>query len=68
MVTAGTDKTARIWDAETQRQIGTLAGHGDAVFSAVFSPDGRRVLTASSDFTARIWEAERISGSPSCGA
>ena len=26
--------------------------------SAVFSPDGRRVLTASDDNTARLWEAE----------
>ena len=28
------------------------------VYSAVFSPDGRRVLTASADNTARLWESE----------
>jgi WD40 repeat protein len=33
-------------------------GHTDAVNSAVFSSDGRRVLTASDDGTARLWEAE----------
>jgi WD40 repeat protein len=32
-------------------------GHGDQVLSAVFSPDGRRVLTASRDNTARLWDA-----------
>lgn len=31
-------------------------GHSDLVTSAVFSPDGRRVLTGSKDQTACIWE------------
>jgi len=34
-----------------------LEGHGDEVNSAVFSPDGARVVTASLDHTARVWEA-----------
>ena len=29
--------------------------HEDSVLSAVFSPDGARVLTASADNTARLW-------------
>jgi hypothetical protein len=33
-------------------------GHTGAVYSAVFGPDGQRVLTASFDNTARLWEAE----------
>ena len=38
-------------------QIMMLAGHSDQVRTAVFSPDGRRIVTASFDHTARIWDA-----------
>ena len=31
--------------------------HTDDVATAVFSPDGKRVLTASADHTARLWDA-----------
>ena len=34
-----------------------LSGHGGNVLSAMFSPDGRRVLTASNDNDAGIWDA-----------
>ena len=35
-----------------------LKGRADVVFSAVFSPDGKRIATASQDTTARIWTLE----------
>ena len=58
IVTASSDKTARIWDAASGKPIGEpLKGHEDAVNSAAFSPDGRRIVTGSWDKTARIWDA-----------
>ena len=33
-------------------------GHWGCVYTAKFSPDGRRVLTASEDCTALIWDVE----------
>src|SRR5207248_6349041 len=59
VVTASKDKTARVWDALTGRNITELNGHTDAVTSAAFSPDGKFVVTAGAekDKTARIWDA-----------
>ena len=33
-----------------------LEGHGSAVGSVVFSPDGTRLATGSDDRTARLWD------------
>ena len=58
VLTGSSDNTAKIWDAETGKELLTLKGHADTVTSAVFSPDERRVLTRSSDKTAKIWDVE----------
>ena len=55
IVTASEDKTARLWDVETHKQVGELA-HNQALLSAEFSPDGRHVVTASEDKAARLWD------------
>ncbi len=57
VVTASYDKTARVWDGTTGREILRLSGHADRVLSASFSPDGLRIATGSLDRTARIWDA-----------
>jgi WD40 repeat protein len=62
IVTASWDRTARIWDAASGREIAVLRGHKDTVYSAAFSPDGSRIVTASSDGTARIWETMPAKG------
>jgi hypothetical protein len=63
IVSASSDKTARLWDAETGQPIGKpLRGHEDVGENAAFSPDGKRIVTASADKTARLWDA--ITGQP----
>lgn len=60
LITGSSDKTAKIWDAVSGRELLTLSGHTDEVNGVAFSPDGSRVATASYDKTAKVWDA--ISG------
>lgn len=57
LATASVDKTAKLWDATTGRELLTFRSHGDYVFSIAWSPDGSRLATASQDGTAKVWEA-----------
>jgi hypothetical protein len=57
LVTASYDGTAKVWDAESGKELLTLRGHSDGVYSVAFSPDGMRVATASGDGTAKVWDA-----------
>lgn len=62
LITAGQDKTARVFAAADGHALLTLAGHTGGVVSAQFSRDGLRIVTASQDKTARLWDAR--SGMP----
>jgi len=53
LITGGEDRTIRVWEA---RDRFTLRGHGAAILSVAFSPDGRQEVTGSDDRTARVWD------------
>jgi WD40 repeat protein len=55
VVSASTDKTAKIYDVESQTEIFSIE-HLDPVLGAVFSPDSKYVVTASADGTANVYE------------
>ena len=55
IVTASSDKTARIWDVNGNL-ITELKGHTGTVYSTNFSPDGSKIVTASDDKTSRVWD------------
>ncbi|MBE2207389.1 MAG: PD40 domain-containing protein, partial [Saprospiraceae bacterium] len=45
LVTASEDNTARVWEVGSWRKLHDLIGHSGRVSRAVFSPDGKTILT-----------------------
>jgi WD40 repeat protein len=48
----------QIWDAHTGREILSLKGIKDSVYSVAFSPDGKRIVSGSNDGTLKLWDAQ----------
>lgn len=55
LVTGSADRSAKIWELRSGREILTLREHQGPLTSVEFSPDGRSILTSSRDETAIIW-------------
>jgi len=55
LATGSGDKTAKVWDAETGKELQTLTDHSNSVFCVAWSPDGKRLATGSGDNTAKVW-------------
>jgi WD40 repeat protein len=56
LVTAGADRTVRVWDPGGGSAV-VMRGHDDEVTTAVFTADGSKVLSSSKDGTLRLWDA-----------
>ena len=57
-VSASGDKTLKVWEVESGRELRTLAGHTDLVNGVALSGDGRLAVSASGDQTLKVWEVE----------
>ncbi|MBA2307058.1 hypothetical protein H0W26_02910, partial [Candidatus Dependentiae bacterium] len=56
VLTGSWDKTARLWDVTTGKQLHILEGHMKGVNSVAYSPDGTTLLTGSEDNTTCVWD------------
>ena len=56
ILTASSDKSARLWDADSGDCLQILEGHTDEIFSCAFNYEGDTIITGSKDNTCRIWK------------
>jgi WD40 repeat protein len=52
------DKTLKVWDVETGRELRTFAGHTHGVRGVALSVDGRRAVSGSDDHSVKVWDVE----------
>ena len=50
------DRTIKLWEVSTGREIGTLSGHTDGVTSLAFCPATALLASGSWDGTVRLWD------------
>jgi WD40 repeat protein len=55
LASASADKTIKIWNLATEKEIHTLTGHSSFVNYLVISPDGQTLASASADKTIKLW-------------
>lgn len=58
LLTGSNDKTAKLWDVQTGKEIIALKGHSDFITAVAFSPNGQHLLTGGYDKTAKLWDAQ----------
>jgi WD40 repeat protein len=58
VATASRDKSVKLWEVSTGREVRSFLGHDLSVTSVEFSPDGKSLATGSNDKTVKIWEIE----------
>jgi eukaryotic-like serine/threonine-protein kinase len=56
LASGSADRTVKLWDAASDKEIMTLTGHTDRVTSVAFSPDSQRLASASADKTVKLWD------------
>src|SRR5271168_5660276 len=49
------DRTIKLWDVSSGKEIGALPGHDGEVFSIAWSPDGRTLASGGNDSMVKLW-------------
>jgi WD40 repeat protein len=58
VISASSDRTLKIWDTLSGREIRTLTGHTQTVWAVAVTPDGRHAVSGSADKTLKVWDLQ----------
>jgi eukaryotic-like serine/threonine-protein kinase len=58
LATASGDKTVKLWDVASQRELRVLRGHERMLEDVTFSPDGTLVASSDAGKAIRIWRVD----------
>jgi WD40 repeat protein/predicted Ser/Thr protein kinase len=56
LASSSLDRTVKVWDAATGKEVLVFTGHTKAVYCVAFSPDGKRLVSGSED-DVKVWDA-----------
>ncbi len=56
LVSAGMDRTVRLWDFLEEKAVRVFRGHSEALTAVAISPDGRWVASGDEAGEVRLWE------------
>lgn len=58
VITASSDNTCKVWDADNGILVQTLEGHDDEVFSCAFNYEGDTIITGGKDNKCVVWKGK----------
>jgi WD40 repeat protein len=56
---AGADRTIRVWDVASRREVHRFEGHTSGVFALAFAPGGGRPVSGGQNNNVRLWGLPR---------
>ncbi len=63
VATAGTDRTARLWNVRTGEEAMIFRGHSERLTSVAYHPTGRSLVSADESGAVKIWD---VTAPPDC--
>ncbi len=60
LASASGDRTVKLWNVQTGKEIETLKGHNNDVLGVSFSPDGQTIASGSRDRTVKLWNKDGV--------